>query len=298
MSKKSPRDQRRTFRCAVTDARQSCQLKVGSQVFSATLQDESAGGFSVLVDRSTGLQIDQTAELHVNAGWFEIKVVHVMEALPPEGANLAEQGPWFRLGLRRLGEVSLPNPPRISLFATSLYFHLSQWCPSGGILLVFGLLLAMTVVLVPLAVTGAHWHAAHDLTNQILKLPFSDSPRNVHLAEPESNSEPAGEVQRDSAAEFEQALKNAVGHAPDVALLAVPYAVRKLQLTNAQQQELRKLVEATAQALRDLDAQLKSEKRPEISQLRTQVTDGAYRTALELLTDQQRAQWKKMTAKQ
>jgi hypothetical protein len=59
-------------------------------------------------------------------------------------------------------------------------------------------------------------------------------------------------------------------------------------------------MEATSHALRDLDARLKSEKRPGLFQLRAQVQviDEADRTALDLLTDRQRAQWEKMTAKQ
>jgi hypothetical protein len=106
MTKKEPaRDLRRSFRCPVADANQSCQLKVGSQFLPVTLQDESAGGFSVLVDRPLHLKINETAELQTSAGRFEVSVVHVTHVPPPEGlppAELGRRGPWFRLGLLRL----------------------------------------------------------------------------------------------------------------------------------------------------------------------------------------------------
>jgi hypothetical protein len=290
MSKnKSARDHRRSFRCTVADAHQTCQLKVGSRVLSATLQDESAGGFSVLVDRPTGLKVNQTAELQTSAGRFEVSVVHVIQVLPPDDippAVLAKRGPWFRLGLRRMSETGLPQPPRISLFAESLYVHLGQWCPSGGILAVIGLLLAMAVVSVPLTLMGTNWHAGRG------------TPLNFNLGTWGGNVASPTATESGRAAEFQQALKSAVGRTPDVALLVKPHAVRELQLSVGQQDQLRQLIEATSQALRDLDAQLQGQKRHEVSDLRTQVVDEAYRTALKLLTDQQRAQWEKMTAKQ
>ena len=290
MSKnKSARDQRGSFRCTVADAHQTCQLKVGSQVLSATLQDESAGGFSVLVDRPPRLNIGQTAELQTSAGRFEVSVVHVIRVLPPDDippAVLAKRGPWFRLGLRRLSETGLPKPPRISLFAESLYVHLGQWCPSGGMFAMLGLLLAIAIVSVPLTLMGMNWHAGRG------------TPLNFNLGTWGGNGASATATESGHAAEFQQALKSAAGRTPDVALLVKSHAVRELQLSVAQQEQLRRLTEATSQALRDLDAQLQGQKRQEISNLRTQVVDEAYRTALKLLTDQQRAQWEKMTAKQ
>jgi hypothetical protein len=305
-NKNTPRDQRRSFRCTVANSHPPCQLKIGSQTLSATLQDESAGGFSILVDQQPALKINETAELQTRTGQFEVCLVHVVQVSPPDDvppAELAKRGPWFRLGLRRLSETSLPRPPRISLFAENLRVDLGQWS-SGGVLAVVGLLAAIAVVAVPLALMGVNSQNGNDRS---LKLPFSGAPRNLNLGSWGSHGSSAVGADSshavsttgttiDYAVEFQQALKNTVGKTPDVALLVKPYAVRELQLTGAQQEQIRQLTEATAQALRDLDAQLKGPKQQEVSQLRTQVIDEAYRTALTLLTKQQRAEWDRMIA--
>ena len=78
-------DQRKSFRCPVADSRMECVLQIGATRVPGRLLNESAGGFSVLVDGPLSLGVDQTAELHNDSGWFEVRVVHVMEVSPPEG---------------------------------------------------------------------------------------------------------------------------------------------------------------------------------------------------------------------
>jgi hypothetical protein len=180
------------------------------------------------------------------------------------------------------------------LFVHGLNVQLGQWSPSGT---AFVVLLAIAIASVPLVLMGMNWRADPNENAYVPMPPFSGTPLNSNPGGPTENPRSAGRPESDLAADFQQALKSAVGQISDLALLAKPYAIRELQLTGGQQNQLRRLIDATSQAMRDLDAQLRGPKRQGVSELRTKVIDEANRTALELLTDQQRAQWEQMTAK-
>ena len=112
-------DNRRTsFRCLVVNARSPCTLRVGEDELPVGLLDESAGGFSVLVDRPPGLSVGQTAQLRTDSGWFEVRVANIREVVAPEGENgVRPKGPnsCFRVGLLRLGEQVLIDELPMSL---------------------------------------------------------------------------------------------------------------------------------------------------------------------------------------
>ena len=160
MGRQKPiRDQRKSFRCAVAEARQSCELKVGPIVMPASLVDESSGGYAVVVDRPTGLDVNQTAELRTDAGWYAVRVVHITKVQPRqyEGVSLTRPGPWYRLGLRRLGEAAPPDRHTVSLVAGSVRYRLGQWCPSGGVWIAASVLFAIIVVAVPIGLMGMRY---------------------------------------------------------------------------------------------------------------------------------------------
>jgi len=96
---KPGRDERRSCRCMVPQARQSCELKVGANVLSASLVNESAGGFAVLTDRLDGLKVGKKVELHTNMGWFTVRIVYINKVARPENAA-PECDCWFRLGMK------------------------------------------------------------------------------------------------------------------------------------------------------------------------------------------------------
>ena len=145
---KRNRDQRKSARCTAGDSGQRCKLKIGSCVVPAKLLDESAGGFSVLVNHLSSVAAKQKAELYRDGVWFDVRIIHVMEVKPKKVADAAdtEEGPWFRLGLRRLGKVAVPGQPKVSLLAGSLSFRLKQCCSSGRMLMVIGVLLAVVAI--------------------------------------------------------------------------------------------------------------------------------------------------------
>ena len=97
------REDRKSSRIAVPAARQSCELKVGDDLLSALLVDESRGGFAVLIDRLEGIELGKKADLRTDRGWFKVRIVYIAEAAPH--AHPAHSDPkcdsWFRLGLRK-----------------------------------------------------------------------------------------------------------------------------------------------------------------------------------------------------
>ena len=94
------RDDRKSCRRTVPEARQSCELKVGADVFPALLVDESRGGFAVLIDRLDDLESGKKVKLHTDMGWFTVRIVYVKKVVRPAHSN-STCDTWFRLGLRK-----------------------------------------------------------------------------------------------------------------------------------------------------------------------------------------------------
>jgi hypothetical protein len=96
------RDQRKSSRQAVPSSRQPCELKIGANVISAVLVNESQGGFGVLVSSLEGVKIGKKVQLRIDAGWFTVRVVYINKAAPPQKTDV-KCDVWFRLGLKKAG---------------------------------------------------------------------------------------------------------------------------------------------------------------------------------------------------
>ena len=94
------RDERKSVRNQVPQTRQSCELKIGTDVAPALLVDESRGGFAILIDCREGLKCGKKARLHTDTGWFLVRIVYVKKAAPPSGSD-SKCDTWSRLGLRK-----------------------------------------------------------------------------------------------------------------------------------------------------------------------------------------------------
>ena len=81
--RKPCRDDRKSPRNRVPDARQSCELRVGNDVLPALLVNESRGGFAVLIDRLEGLECGKKVKLHTDMGWFKVRIMHTEKVAPP-----------------------------------------------------------------------------------------------------------------------------------------------------------------------------------------------------------------------
>jgi hypothetical protein len=324
-------NQRQSFRCPVVDSRQECALEVGASTVPGRLLDESAGGFLVLFDRPPGVGVDQTATLRTDSGQFDVRVTRVMEEEAPEGCGVQDSteapGPWFRLGLCRLGEAS-PPPPPISVFAENLRCRLQQWCPSGGPSSVPVAFLVVAAVVVPLGLGALIWHVGktENVFRQPGVNPWSKSASWYDNLSAAGSPPPA--VPRESGAgpgwadldrirpafgggdqserprnpapnNGEKALRESVRRLSGTAALLLPTVAAKLQLTDQQRAAIRQIETATAAAVRQLslDAGLQGASRRELAERRDELLAESQRKALELLTDQQRAEWQKLAAK-
>jgi hypothetical protein len=155
------RNQRKSSRCTIPASRLSCELRLGSVVLPAMLLNESNSGFGVLVGGLPSISANQRAQLRNDRGWFDCRIVHVMEVVPAkairDSAGLDEDleepvdgdgtakpitaadikeftadadGPWFRLGIRCLGRIAPPSAPATSLPVKIGGLHPMQWVKS------------------------------------------------------------------------------------------------------------------------------------------------------------------------
>ena len=96
------RERRKSSRRIVPLARQSCELKAGGKVLSASLVNESQGGFAVWTDRLDGLKIGEKVRLHTDQGWFTVRVIYVREVAKSQDAS-PKCDAWFQLGFKKAG---------------------------------------------------------------------------------------------------------------------------------------------------------------------------------------------------
>jgi hypothetical protein len=94
------REERKSDRCPVPQSRQSCEVKVGASVLSASLVNESQSGFGVLIDRLEGIKAGKKVELHTKTGWVTVRVVYVKKVAAPRNTT-SKSDAWFWLGMKK-----------------------------------------------------------------------------------------------------------------------------------------------------------------------------------------------------
>ena len=316
---------RNSFRCPVAESRQSCALRIGADTVPGRLIDESAGGFAVLISGQHGLESGQAIYLQTDSGWFQVQVMYVGEAPPPEESDSPDAEPthWFRLGLQRLGEAIPPEAPSTSTFAGDLRFRLRQSFPSKGLFSSSGVLLALAVLIVPLVLIGVLRYTRSSgvgskatSSNARAPLPVRESGAippadNTSSAEVFKKAAPApggvAPFPRNISAvptselnafhpQTELELRNLVRQLPGPTAFGLTDVVRRLRLSNRQQELIQKLIDAMADVLQklELDEELHGADRYQINELRDKLFDDYLRRALELLTPEQRAEWEQL----
>ncbi len=322
-------DQRSSFRCLVAESRRQCALRIGEETLPAWLIDESAGGFSVLVDRPLNLETEQTVLLQTDSGWFNVRVTSAVEVPPPEDCDVVEPTEWFRLGLQRLGDAVPLDEPSVSPFAEDFRFRLRQLSPSNGWMSASGVLLAIVAISVPLGLASMLLNARHSEDGDAVSV---NEPRASFSERESSDSRPPaegfgggfqpvspgfdkndsdfGDIAR-SLLDFsgdqtgepnafglksEGDLHNLVRRLPGPTAMALPEVVRRLRLTEKQHELIHQLIDAMVEATRklDLDPLLRGAERRQIKQLRDKLHDDFFHRALDLLTPEQQAEWKNL----
>ena len=259
---------------------------------SARLLDESAGGFAVLVHHPPALSVGQPAQLHTDSGWFEVRIVNVREAAPPEGGSEADPTgpePWFRVGLLRLGEATLADTSRMRLIAESLYFRFSKRCSTNGTMITVGILLALAIALLPLAWQSLSFRADHPKAQRtandaeldlpvlassdhpLLKLPFPLGPSDGRqsgskAADPAETSPEAPDTgqsasgsRRDtdqlpklSVPMSAQDLQTMIRRLAGAEAMTLSEVAQRLRLSERQKWQIRRIVNDTADYMRKL----------------------------------------------
>jgi hypothetical protein len=292
-------DQRQSFRCPVAEPRQECAIQFGADLVQGKLLDESAGGFSVLAACVAEPGAGQMAKLQTDSGWFAVRVVHVAEVPPPERSDAAasqeEPRPWFRLGLVRLREIPPPQPP-VSVLAGSFRIRLQQWCPSGGQLT--SVLLLLTVLVVPLVLTAVIRHMGQHVPTR----KDSDSATDLRAAgfavDPPDllgGSKTSKTLDR-AAHDVEKTLEEAIRRLAGTTAIVAPEVAQQLQLTEAQIARIGRIGAATEEALRKLGpaSGLNGDQQLAVAKRRAELLEKARGEALEVLNEEQRAQWQKL----
>jgi hypothetical protein len=105
---KQRRDDRKSSRCTVPPARQPCELKVGANISSASLVNESKDGFAVLIDRLDGLKVGKKVELRTDVGWFMVRIAYINQVAPPRNAA-PKCDSWFRVGMKIKQRLQQPR---------------------------------------------------------------------------------------------------------------------------------------------------------------------------------------------
>lgn len=290
MSAQKDRDQRQSFRCPVRGPSE-CVLEVGGATIPGQLVDESAGGFSVLVENPPESAIDQPARLRTDAGWFPVRIIHIQQqevSIDNEDAG-SEESPskkCCRLGLCRLGDIMPWEQPRASWTFRCPWFQLGQWQSSSAIFtLLFGIALAFAVVGLSLLMKNEH------VMSSILGSKYvQPSPLSSRAARTDPSRR---EAERPSADASNSVKKRPVlSDLPGATPFQSPDVVTLLELTEQQIEQIKKIVEATYEAIEKLVQQSQGLSRGKISQEREELLQQARRQALGILTDQQRAKWK------
>lgn len=312
-------NQRESYRCPVADSRQNCILQVGEEQYSGRLMDESASGFSVLLEKKPHLEIKQTAQLQTDGGCFNVRVMYLAEASPPIGSRLSDTEvptQWFRLGLSRIGDALPPEEPKAPALDWSFGLRTRDRPRPRSGFPVSGIFLTFAAVVLPLVLIGIFWHTRQEKNDAPVRVkdPWTswgnekwskpDRPKNTNpffnpLTGEESSpfdspGEGFGGVNA-ADSKNETRVQGLIRRLPGPTALVLPEVVKRLNLTDEQQERIRQLADTMAEEIQKLfrDPQLRGA-RGEIADHRETLHEEYLRRALDLLTPEQRTEFDKL----
>jgi hypothetical protein len=270
-----------------------------------------------LVDRQAGLSVGQMAQDHTNLGWFNVRVIHLSEVSAVNVAELLDvaivdpQEPWYRLGLSRLSDAPIPDLAAASFWSRHVQTPLARLCPSSGMMAILGILFVVTGIALPVGLLSEYWREEQTKVKRLLQ--WSDRLIDSAKATPatparQDQSPPPQETSggvtastdddadSQSAASHDQTLKKIVRQWQGATVFTAPQIIEELQLTDNQQRQIHEIIEATSQAMRNLDARLHDEQRQQIGRLRAELMNRSLREVVRLLNAEQRDRWNQLTA--
>jgi hypothetical protein len=326
--KKAQDDQRQTYRCPVADSRRKCALSFGGDPVSAILLDQSAGGFAALVQLADEPRVGLKAVLQTDSGQFNVRLAYVSRSLPPKDVLPEvveywkeelplESETWYRLGLSREGETVILEEPRWSPFFGNFFLWRRNFMQFSRVIFYFGIFLVLAVAALPTVLKWAGIGSAkvpamaNDGTIVGQRQPFMPVAGEGQDGNPIA---PADAMQsRDSRREQDNAtssggaasepsvdvLRGMLQRLSGPTALALPEVVGMLRLTAQQQAKIARIIDDTAEAIRQLDAQAAAEGIPRVQlvQLRDELLTQSRREAEAVLDQRQQRQWERLLSR-
>ena len=287
-------NRRGALRCPLPQSRQEAVLKVGEDHVMVRLVDESAEGFAVLAERTPGVEVDDVIQLWTTAGRFEVRVASIAQEgasrtyLPQVRSQVRSPS---RLGLERLRDLGIQEdrPSRMAWFDRLWQTGSAPWSSSSttsATMLIMACVVVPVLLIIaivqfdrPLMKWLADWSKGSD---------FSLRPGSRQQA-PRSRRQAANP--QSTIHNSQSSLYSTIRRLPGPSALTVPEVVRELALTDTQRAEIRRILNATDEAIGQIDEYWGQDSRQALSQKRTMLLAEARRRALGVLTPQQRARW-------
>jgi hypothetical protein len=280
-------------------------LRIGKQKVPVWVLDESARGFAIVADRHPGVAADDVARLCTDSGWHEVRVVRVSSYEPATADNEASSENAqrrFRVGLERLRDLA-PGEANRGFHAWFDRLWIAGLLPAGSgtaamaVLVVFVLTVGLTMGALVLRHSGrtvgtsrAPLPERAEDSSLVLSM-FPGQPNNARSQRP-NEAHGAGSTGKPHVSEV---MSGRVAATVDALPGASPFALKEvaqeLGLSESQREEIRRIIEASDQAIRQLSVRWPNQTRQQHEQKRQILFDEARRRALQLLTNEQRAQW-------
>lgn len=298
-------DKRKTSQFPVLSLRQEGELRFGEIHMPVRLLDQSASGIAVMAKQSPGVEVGSTGLLRAGDDWFEIRLINIVPLEPPAGDEASKpegQIQRFRLGLFRLSDAVDPDIKHSWWSWRGLRFHLDNILPVNTSAFGFGLLFVIMVILLPtltiLFLCNSKGISISDLVRFTKRIaaanksgknqPNRDGQSTATGLAPSDDSQSKDITSRSSLADFPNELKNIISRKPGATVFLVPEVVRQLDINEEQQRRIKEIVDATAEIAAEMEARFNRKISPKQSEELLKI---ARKTALQLLTDEQRSKW-------
>ena len=288
-------NQRKALRLPVLGQQQDGELRIGGVRAPVQLLDQSANGFAVMTFNEPNVDIGSTGILRTGNDWCEIRIANIT---PMNGDE--DETQCFRLGLYRLGDIVDPDFKPRYFSGVVWKNHLKQAMPASTSAIVFGLIFVFCIIVLPLSVMGVirGWNGktigdSSEMTKTIASNGNNKDPNWEKLASTgqsvsSSIAKQTGDASLNQVANYANDLMKTIRGNPGASVFITPEIIQQLRISEDQQAQMRHIVDATAEMLKQLKTDIQGKINTEQYQ---RVEKYARESALKLLTDEQLYHW-------
>jgi hypothetical protein len=287
-------ERRKHFRFRTSGRRGQAELEFGQRRIPVQLFDESAGGFSVVVEKCPDFKRGDVLQLHLDSGVFKAGVVYVCEMEPPEPWRT---GPVFRVGLQRLAIVGMTPEEGQSRWSWLAALGLRTGSRPRTVAFGVALALAVVVIVVPVVLTAVlRWSGLHganllsESSDRAASLPLHPGAgsQGSHPARPVGLPNRPGAAGGAWPSAPRAADWESFARLSGASVFLAPQTIQELGLSEAQQHEIRQIVNRTTETLEQIDARFRGADRQNQARREEKVLEDARKLAIEVLTPEQR----------